>query len=156
MISIIVGMTKTGVIGKDNKLPWHIPDDLQNFKLLTEGKVVIMGRKTFESLPKKFRPLPNRHNLIISRSQDQIEGAEVCTSIEQALEKGKSFQKDIFVIGGAAIFTQALPFVDTMFISYIKKEYEGDIYFPAFNKKEWKIIDKKDFPEFESVVMKKK
>ena len=122
MISIIVGMTKTGVIGKDNKLPWHIPDDLQNFKLLTEGKVVIMGRKTFESLPKKFRPLPNRHNLIISRSQDQIEGAEVCTSIEQALEKGKSFQKDIFVIGGAAIFTQALPFVDTMFISYIKKE----------------------------------
>src|SRR3989339_1546089 len=156
MISIIVGMTKTGVIGKDNKLPWHIPDDLQNFKLLTEGKVVIMGRKTFESLPKKFRPLPNRHNMIISRSQDQIEGAEVCTSIEQALEKGKSFQKDIFVIGGAAIFTQALPFVDTMFISYIKKEYEGDIYFPAFNKKEWKIIDKKDFPEFESVVMKKK
>ena len=80
----------------------------------------------------------------------------MCTSIEQALEKGKSFQKDIFVIGGAAIFTQALPFVDTMFISYIKKEYEGDIYFPAFNKKEWKIIDKKDFPEFESVVMKKK
>ena len=155
MISLIVGMTKARVIGNNNTLPWHISDDLKNFKKLTEGKVVIMGRKTYESLPPKFRPLPNRHNIVVSKSVNEINGAEVASDLSEAIEKAKKHHKEIFIIGGAMIFSQAMPFVDTMYISYIKKEYPGDTHFPAFNVKEWKIVEKKDFPEFELVVMKK-
>ncbi len=156
MISLIVGMTKSGVIGNNLKLPWHIADDLKNFKKLTEGNVVIMGRKTYESLPPKFRPLPNRHNIIISSSINHLDNAEIASSVEDAIKKGKTKYREIFIIGGATIFTQAMPLVDTMYISYIKKEYQGDVYFPAFNGKEWKIVEEKDYPEFKLAVMKKK
>lgn len=144
-------MTKEGVIGKDNSLPWKIPEDLQNFKNVTSGKTVIMGRKTFESIPEKYRPLPNRHNIIISRSMSSQEGIDVCRSVKEALEKAESYGKEVFIIGGSSIYEQTLPSADKMYLSFVKKDYQGDTYFPKFNKEEWTVENKKEFQEFELV-----
>ena len=148
-------MTKNRVIGKDNSLPWHIPEDLKNFKELTTENTVIMGRKTWESIPEKFRPLPNRNNIVISRNLS-AEGADVCSSVKEALEKAKSYGKEIFIIGGSSIYEQFLPLTDKMYISYLKEEYAGDTYFPNFNKEDWEIIERKDFAEFEFIVYERK
>ena len=149
-------MTKNRVIGKDNSLPWHIPEDLKNFKELTTENAVIMGRKTWESIPEKFRPLPNRNNIVISRNMNSLEGIDVCSSVEEALEKAKSYDKEIFIIGGSSIYEQFLPLTDKMYISYLKEEYAGDTYFPNFNKEDWEIIERKDFAEFEFIVYERK
>ena len=155
MIAIIVGMTKQGVIGKDNSLPWHIPEDLKNFKRLTNNNVVIMGRKTYDSLPAKFKPLPNRQNVVVSRSMQKIAGIDVCNSIEDALETAKSYQKDIFIIGGSTIYKQFLDLADTMLISYIKQNYEGDTYFPSFDNQQWKLTNEEEFDDFTLTTYKK-
>ncbi len=146
MISLIAAMTNSRVIGKDNKLLWSIPEDMQNFRKLTTGNVVIMGRKTFESIGK---PLPNRHNIVISRNAKRIEGVEMAQSVDEALKMGKKHHKDIFIIGGQQIYEQFLPLADTMHLSMVKKEVEGDAFFPTFDENEWNVADKKEFPEFE-------
>ena len=156
MTSIIVGMTKNRVIGKNNSLIWHIPEDLKNFKELTLGNTLIMGRKTWESIPEKFRPLPNRNNIVISRNPSFIEGTEVCSSVGSALEKAKSYGKEIFIIGGSSIYEQFLPLTNKMYISYIKNEYQGDTYFPKFNYDDWEVIETKEFEEFKFVVYERK
>jgi len=152
-IYIIAAMTKNRVIGKDNKLPWHISEDLKNFKRLTTGNTVIMGRKTFDSIGK---PLPNRHNVVVSRSVSVIEGVDVCHSFEEAMEKAKSYGKDIFVIGGGSVYALALPIADKMFISHVKKEYDGDTFFPEFNEADWDVESSEDHEEFELVVYVRK
>ena len=141
-------MTQERVIGKDNTLPWHIPEELKSFKELTSEQVVIMGRKTYDSLPPKFRPLPNRVNIVISRSMQPQEGIDVCHSIQESIDKAKSYNKDIFIIGGSTIYKEFLPIADTMFISYIKGNFEGDTYFPEFNKEEWDIAETVEFDQF--------
>ncbi len=156
MIAIIVGMTKDRVIGKDNSLPWHIPEDLKSFKRLTNNNVVIMGRKTYDSIPKKYRPLPNRHNIVISKSLLPTEGIDVAKSIEQSLEIAKSYNKPIFVIGGSTIYKQFLPIADTMFISYIKGNFEGNTYFPELNLNEWEVTNEEEFNEFTLTTYKRK
>lgn len=153
MIIIIVAMTMKGVIGRDNKLPWNIPEEMAHFRKLTQGSTVVMGRKTFESIG---RPLPNRNNIIISRSELSIKGADVCHTVEEALNKAKSYNRDTFIIGGANIFEQTMPLADKMYISYIKKDYGGNIYFPAFDKSEWVIEKREDHPNFEFVVYRRK
>ncbi len=159
MISIIAGMTKNRVIGKNNQLPWHIPEDLQNFKKITNGKTVLMGRKTYESLPAKFRPLPNRKNIVISRTMLPEAGLDVCKSMEEAVERANAAKEEFFVIGGASIYQQALPFADKLYISYIKskegKEYEGDTYFPEFDLNDWEEELREDHDEFEFVVYRR-
>jgi len=151
-LSIIVGMTKRRVIGKGNSLPWHIPEDLKNFKEITTGKTVIMGRKTYDSIISMLgKPLPNRNNIVISRS---MEGA--CRSIEEAVEKAKEYDVDAFVIGGATIYKQFLPIVDRMYISWIKKDYEGDVLFPEFSLENFEVEERRDFPDFEFVIYKRK
>lgn len=152
-LNLIVGMTKSRVIGKANGLPWHIPDDLKNFKKITDNSVVVMGFRTYLSLG---RPLPNRVNIVISDRPQPIDGVVVCNSFLDALDKARSFGKEIFIIGGASVYGQALPFVDKMFISFMKKEYEGDVYFPEFDLNEWESIQKIDFPDFEFVVFQRK
>lgn len=149
-------MTNNRVIGKDNSLIWHIPEDLKNFKELTSNNTVIMGRKTWESIPEKFRPLPNRNNIVISRNLSSIEGAEVCSSVANALEKAKSYEKEVFVIGGSSIYEQTLHLASKIYLSYIRKEYDGDTYFPRFNEDDWEITETKDFAEFKFVVYEKK
>jgi len=148
MLSLIVGMTRNRVIGKNNSLPWHIPEDLKNFKEVTLNKTVVMGRKTFDSIVSMIgKPLPNRKNIVLSRSMQPQEGVEVC-SIQQILD----LKEDAFIIGGASIYKQFLPYVDRMYISWIKKDYEGDSLFPEFSLDNFKVIEKKDFEEFEFVI----
>lgn len=156
MISIIAAMTKERVIGKNNSLPWNIPEDLQNFRKLTSGKTVIMGRKTFESIPKKFRPLPNRRNIVISMNMQPQQGIDVCNSVHEAIEKAKSYEEEAFIIGGSSIYEQTLPFAERMYLSLVKHNYEGDSYFPNFNKEEWSIESKKKFQDFELVTYVRK
>lgn len=148
MIYLITAMTKNGVIGKGNQLPWNIPDELKNFRRLTLDATVIMGYKTFLSIGK---PLPKRHNIVLSPEPLTIAGVDVCTSIDQALHVAQSYGKDIFVIGGAYTYAQFLPSVDRMYISYIKHDYDGDIIFPSVNWSDWKVVNRIDYPEFEFV-----
>ena len=153
MIAIIVAMTKDRIIGVDNKLPWDIPEDLKNFKKLTSGNTVIMGRKTFDSIG---RPLPNRNNIVVTKSKDDIYGVDIAHDIQEALEKAQSYEKDVFIIGGSSIYRQMLRFADKMFISFIKKKVEGDAYFPEINKDDWQQEERKQFPEFDFVVYRRK
>ena len=148
MITIIAAMTKSGVIGKGNKLPWHIPDELKNFRRLTQGSCVIMGRRTFESIG---RPLPNRHNIILSPPDLCVSGVDVCQSIESALQIARAYEKDIFVIGGAYTYAQFLSIAHRLLISYIKHDYEGDVYFPPFDESLWRVVERVDYLEFEVV-----
>lgn len=153
MINIIAAMSKNRVIGKDNKLPWHIHDDMKNFKKLTSGNVVIMGRKTFESIGK---PLPNRVNIVISSSMPETEGIIVCHDIPSALEKARSYNKEIFIIGGATIYQQTIPWADRLYLSYVKGDYDGDAFFPQYDESLWRVEKREDFPDFELVTYVKK
>ena len=152
---IIAAMTKSRVIGKNNALPWNIPEELQHFRTQTLNSTVIMGRKTYDSIG---RLMPKRHNIIVSRSSPNIPGADVCSSLDEALKKAKTYNKTTFIIGGAQIFKEALDsgVVDKMYLSWIKHEYEGDTYFPEFNESKWTIEKREDHEEFEFVILKKK
>ncbi|MBS3136179.1 dihydrofolate reductase [Candidatus Woesearchaeota archaeon] len=152
-MNIIAAMTKDRVIGKDNKLIWNIPVDLKNFRNITSGNTVIMGRKTFESIG---NPLPNRHNIVVSSSMQHVDGIDVCKDIKEALAKAKEYGKEIFIIGGSSIYRQTVPFADKMYISWVKKYYHGDAYFPDFDIVEWEVIEEKNFPEFDFVVYKRR
>lgn len=136
MISIIVAMSENRVIGKDNKLIWHLPADLKRFKQLTMGHHVIMGRKTFESIG---RVLPGRTFIIVTRQKDfQFPGCLVADSIEKAIELCKN-DAESFIIGGAQIYNQALPLADKIYLTQIHQSFEGDVFFPEINKEEWNI-----------------
>lgn len=130
-LSIIVAMDDQQLIGKDNGLPWHLPADLGYFKQTTTGKTVLMGRKTYESIG---RPLPNRRNIVISRnSAFEAPGCEVVESIEQALALAQD-EQEVMVMGGASFYQQMLPQVDRLYITQIEGSFEGDAYFPAFDR----------------------
>ena len=149
---IIVAMTQDRVIGKDNTIPWHIPEDLKTFKRITTGGVVIMGRKTYESIG---RPLPGRENLIVSKTLTAVEGFEVFPDLESAKERATQFDKNIFFIGGAAIYKKALDIVNHMYISWVAGEIEGDTRFPNFDEKQWEPIDEETFEKFRLVLYKR-
>jgi len=138
-ISIIVSMSKNRVIGKDNKLPWHIPEDLQWFKRHTLNHSVIMGRKTYESIGKI---LPERENIIISKQKNySAPGALLFNSLEDALSEMKRKEKDeLFIIGGSRIFEDSLHLADRIYLTLIHREFEGDAYFPYFPDHEFKTI----------------
>ncbi len=153
MIYIIVAMDKNRVIGKNNMIPWHISEEVSNFKKLTTGNTVIMGRKTFESIG---RPLPNRNNIVISSSMPSTAGLDVCKTIGEGIIAAKSYGKDIFIIGGATVYEQTLPLADKMFISYVKGEYEGDVFFPEFEENEWHVEKKEEYAEFDLLVYVRK
>ncbi|WHP46297.1 dihydrofolate reductase [Mannheimia bovis] len=140
-ISVIVARTKNKVIGKDNQMPWHLPVDLAWFRQNTVGKPVIMGRKTYESIG---RLLPKRPNVILSRSGFEVEGAFSATSLEQAVELAKSFTNsdEIMIIGGGELFKQALPTADTLYLTEIQAEIEGDTFF-EFDEENWQLVEEK-------------
>ena len=150
---IIAAMTIDRVIGKDNKIPWKIQEDLQLFKRLTLDNTVIMGRKTYESIG---TPLKNRNNLVVSKTMQKVPGIEICGSLEEALELAGIYGSDIFFIGGAVIYEKALPIANKMYLSYVKQKYEGDTFFPKFNEEEWKIKERVNHPEFEWVSYERK
>lgn len=146
MVSIIVAKSKNNVIGSNGSIPWDIPKDLKYFKELTEGNTVIMGRKTYESLPKDKKPLPNRINIVITRDINfTANGCMVVGSLEEAILKIDN-RKDTFIIGGGEIYKQAINFVDKIYITEINDEYEGDTYFPEISDK-WNLVDVKESKE---------
>ncbi|MFH1296639.1 MAG: dihydrofolate reductase [Bacteroidota bacterium] len=144
MISIIVAVAENYAIGKDNKLLWHLPDDLKRFKRLTTGHSVIMGKNTWESLPK--RPLPDRRNIVITDDpDDHFEGAEMVMSIDSALALCKHDDEN-FVMGGASIYQQFLPLADRLYLTRVHKTFDGDAFFPELNLLDWERISKDDYP----------
>lgn len=147
MIIAIVAMTKDRVIGLDGKIPWDVKEDLSLFKKKTINNVVIMGRKTYESIGK---PLPNRINIVISSDKGYKAGdAVVCNSIEQGLEFAKKIiNKDIYIIGGSTIYRQCMKYIDKICVSYIKKDYKGDTFFLDSFEKEFDKISEESFEEF--------
>ena len=125
MITLIVACSKNKVIGKDNKLIWHVPGDLKRFKELTSGHTVLMGRKTFESIGK---PLPNRRNIILTRDPNfKVEGCLVYHNLSEVLEL---YKNDLFVIGGEEIYKQTIGYADSIELTLINKEFDGDAFFP--------------------------
>ena len=138
-ISMIVARTRNLVIGKENKIPWKISADLQFFKKVTMGYPIIMGRKTWESIG---RPLPGRRNIVVSRNTSySAVGAELVSSLEQALDSLKEFNR-VFVIGGQQLFNQAFPLADELFITEIELQVEGDTYFEIPDPSNWQEIDR--------------
>ncbi len=129
------------VIGKNNTLIWHLPADLKRFKSLTTGHVIIMGRKTFESIGK---PLPNRTTIVISRQADlQIEGVIIAHSVEEAILKAKSItREDIFIVGGAEIYTLSLALADQILVTQLHDIFEGDAYFPEIPMETFEVTEK--------------
>jgi dihydrofolate reductase len=138
-ISFLLAASENNVIGKDNKLPWHLPNDLKFFKNTTWGMPVIMGRKTFESFGK---PLSGRRNIVITRNKDwKAEGVEIAGSIDEAVELAKqSDVKEIFIIGGGEIFKTYFPKADRIYLTRIHHSFDGDAFFPAIDEKEWQLV----------------
>lgn len=143
LVSIISAIgASTRAIGKDGNLLWHIPDDMQHFKKLTSGHPVIMGRKTWESLPEKFRPLPERTNIVVTRQSDyEAAGVEVAGSLEEALAAASRVPgaDEVFVIGGGSIYTLALPHANRIYLTLVDDEKEGDVFFPKYEK-DFKVL----------------
>jgi len=138
MLSIIVAKAKNDIIGKDNALIWHLPEDLKRFKKLTTGHTIIMGRKTFESLG---RVLPNRYHIILCNdAQMEIddENVEILEDISM-LDKYIKDEEEHFVIGGATMYRLLMPYCTKMYITEINQDFEGDVSFPKFDNKEWKV-----------------
>jgi len=137
ILSIITAMDNNRLIGKNNALPWHLPEDLAFFKRTTLNKPIIMGRKTFESIG---RPLPGRTNIIISRNSDyKVEGCVVLNSIEAVLEYCKN-DNEIMLIGGASLYEQWLPYAHQMYLTRIDNEFEGDAWFPEYHPEQWETV----------------
>jgi len=149
MISIIVAVSEDWGIGKDNELLWHISEDLKRFKRLTTGKTVVMGKKTWESLPR--RPLPGRKNIVLTdNTKEFIENAVTCYSIEDALSKC-SGDEEIFIIGGGSIYRQFMPIADRLYITHVHKKATADIYFPEIDLNIWKVTEEEEFLSDEGI-----
>ena len=134
-LSLIAAMANKRIIGRDNTLPWHLPEDLKHFKATTLGKPVIMGRKTWESLG---RPLPGRRNIVVSRNADYVAtGGELVGSLEAAIAATADIE-EVFVIGGADLYRQALPLAQRLYLTEIAGDYAGDACFPEFPDSEWR------------------
>ena len=148
MISIIVAVSEDWGIGKDNELLWHISEDLKRFKKLTSGNAVIMGKKTWESLPR--RPLPGRKNIVLTDDPNEsIENSVTAYSIDDALDKCGPAE-EIFIIGGGSIYRQFMPIADRLFITHVHKKAPPDIFFPEIDRSVWEIIEKEEFKTDES------
>ena len=136
-ISVIVAFSKNNVIGKDNALLWRLSNDLKRFKSLTTGHAIVMGRKTYESIG---RPLPNRNNIVLSKSLDAIEGGDVVDSLEDAIKLGLELDEDVFVIGGGKVYYQAIDLADNLYITEVDADISGDTYFPDIKPEDWEIV----------------
>lgn len=145
IISIIVAIGKNNEIGRDNDLLWRLPDDLKSFKRITLGHTIIMGRNTFESLPKGA--LPNRRNIVISRNSElKIEGAEVYSSLDHAFLKTMN-EEEVFIIGGGQIYKQILPDADKIYLTKVQAEFpDATVFFPEINYNEWGEISREFHP----------
>ncbi|MGY3055150.1 dihydrofolate reductase [Pedobacter sp. UYEF25] len=137
-ISIAVAVSENYAIGKKNQLLWHMPADLKFFKQTTSGHTVVMGRKTFDSVGK---PLPNRQNIIVTRRTDlRIPGVQVVNSLEEAISSAESIDSEIFIVGGAEIYREALPKVQRIYLTTIHHTFDADTFFPKLNMDDWEQV----------------
>ncbi len=152
-IVLIAAFAQNRVVGINNTLPWHLPEDLKYFKRTTTGKAIIMGRKTYDSIG---RPLPNRTNIVISRNSElKIEGVKVVDSLQAAIDLAKEVNfingvEEVMVIGGASIYEEALPQADRLYITHVHAEVAGDAYFPEVDFSQWQEISRDDYAASES------
>jgi dihydrofolate reductase len=143
LISLIVAMAKNGVIGRDNQLPWRLPADLAHFKAVTMGKPMVMGRKTWESLPGR---LPGRRHIVVSRDPHyRAEGCDLVRSLEQALELAGEVP-EVMVVGGGSIYKEMLPQADRLYLTLVDAEVEGDTRFPEIDFAEWRQLSRESHP----------
>jgi len=147
-VSLIVALSENHVIGRNNKLPWYLPNDLKYFKQVTMGKPIVMGRKTYESIGK---PLPGRVNIVVTRNKDwSAEGVRVVHSLENAFELAASIaeidgQDEVMIIGGDQIYKSALPMVDRMYLTEVHAQVDGDAFFPEFDRDAWQELGREDY-----------
>jgi dihydrofolate reductase len=133
-IVLIAAVARNGVIGHENRLLWHLPQDLQHFRRVTMGQPVLMGRKTWDSLPARFRPLPGRRNIVLTRQAGwQADGAHVAHTLDESIEAAGRAER-LFVIGGAELYGAALPRAHTLVLTEIERDFEGDAHFPAWDR----------------------
>ena len=133
-VTLIAAVARNGVIGRDNTLLWRLPEDMRHFRSATTGHAVIMGRRTWDSLPARFRPLPGRRNIVVTRNPRwQAEGAQPAASLEQALSLVAG-DAQVFVIGGAELYAAALGIADELLLTEIDRDFDGDVRFPAFDR----------------------
>ena len=143
-IHLIYARAANGVIGLNNTMPWHLPEDLAHFKQLTSGSPVIMGRKTWDSLPARFRPLPGRTNIVVTRNTGwSAEGVVRASSLEEALHAGAQHGDTVWVMGGAQIYAQALPLADVVEVTIIHQDFEGDAFAPELDA-QWHASSRQD------------
>ena len=136
-LTLIAAVARNGAIGHNNKLLWQESQDQRHFRAATMGHPVVMGRKTWDSLPSRFRPLPGRRNLVVSHNTQLLaEGAETAASLEQTLQRLAACSQ-VFVMGGAQLYAQALPLADEMMLTEIDADLHGDVFFPSWSKADW-------------------
>jgi dihydrofolate reductase len=156
-LSLIAAVSKNHCIGKDGELPWHLPEDMKHFKDLTIGKVVLMGRKTWESIPEKFRPLPRRTNVIVTRQMDYAapEGVEVFHALDEALAAHKN--DDVICIGGGELYREVIEKADTLHMTHIDREvYDCDTFFPEIDPAIWRESARDERDGFSFVTYERK
>jgi len=146
-ISIIVAVSENQVIGKDNKLVWNLRTDMNFFKTTTSGHHVIMGRKNYDSIPEKWRPLPNRTNIVVTRQDGlELENCMVVNSIDKGLEFARNNnEEEAFIIGGGEIYRQSMDIVDKIYYTEVKAIVDGDTYFPEINMNIWEEVSRKKY-----------
>ena len=143
-VSLVAAVARGGVIGRDGGIPWRIPEDMARFRELTIGHAVVMGRRTWESLPDQFRPLPGRDNVVVTRNPDwSAQGADRAGSVEDALELVESAPR-VFVVGGGEIYAAALPLADELLLTEIDAEIEGDTTFPRWDRDEFEEVERRE------------
>lgn len=145
IISLIAALSKNRVIGRNNDLPWHLPDDMKYFMQTTKGHHTIMGRKNYDSIPEKFRPLPNRTNIVVTRQQGfKAPGCLVVNNLEKGLEIAReNGEKEVFIIGGSDIYALGIPYAHRLYLTEIDAVIEGDTFFPDVTVQEWRETSRK-------------
>jgi len=165
IISLIAALAKNRTIGKDNDLPWHLPNDMKYFMQTTKGHYVIMGRKNFDSIPEKFKPLPNRTNIVVTRKKDfHAPGCMVVNSLEKGIDLARTAnENEVFIIGGAEIYKLSLAEANRLYLTEINAEIDGDTFFPEVKRNEWTEVsrkhhqkDEKHLFDFDFVIYDKK
>jgi dihydrofolate reductase len=151
-LTVLVAMTTARVIGRDQQLPWHIPEELALFRRLTMGSTLIMGRRTFQAIG---RPLPGRRNIVVSRTLPPTEGIELCHNFPQALRLAAG-DPEVFAIGGRQIFSEALPVADHLRISWLHQDFAGDVFFPYIDLDAWRVLAREEDQEFTHIRYRRK
>ncbi|HEY0262531.1 MAG TPA: dihydrofolate reductase [Chitinophagales bacterium] len=146
LISIVVAIAENNAIGKSGDLLWKLPNDMKRFKDVTMGHCVLMGRKTYESIPEKFRPLTGRTNIVVSRNSTPIQGVQVVKSIEDGIEFAKKQgETELMIVGGGEIYKQTFPIADKIYLTIVHRQFEADTHFPKIEINEWKNENRQYF-----------